>query len=82
MGYERRLRRMSIPEETLIAILQGQVVITDFDVPEDTRVVRLYDDFPCKALGVIIESEAFEPVEMGREIPKMPHFALRQVRHA
>lgn len=45
-------------------------VPTFHDLPNDAKVIAVYVNHSRGCLDVVIESEAFEPIDMGEELPR------------
>lgn len=77
---ERRYKMLLLEEQFLVGILQGQITIANFDLPDDAWVVHVSYDFARAGLAVIIASKQFDPVPLGLELPLLPPFALRMAK--
>jgi len=68
MKTERRLKRVFIGEDQMIAIISGRAHI---HLPPASRICALYPsaDFYPLRYTVVIHNPSFEPVEADREVP-------------
>lgn len=75
---ERRYRLCYVNNRTIRDILNGDVTVASFDVPDDARVVHVFEDFQRDAFGVVFESVMFEPVPLGEIPPQLPPLGVRR----
>jgi hypothetical protein len=71
---EDRLMRLHIPDNMLISFFTGRITLVGADLPSDAKVVQVHHDYSRRSLCLFIQSETFEPVEQGCEIPSLPPF--------
>ena len=67
----RRLRTLGISPELIIAFLQGwkHLYRVIDDVPDDAHVIRVEWNEPTQTILLVVESESFDMVPAGAEIP-------------
>jgi hypothetical protein len=80
METERRYKRLLVPYQTLIGILNGTIELCDFVLPNDARVVHVQDDFQMAGIGIIVESASYEPIDLGCMIPNMYPIGMQMRR--
>lgn len=76
---ERRYVVLLIPDEALLDILNGDIKIKALDLPGDVCVVNIYNDNTRRMMGLVLQSEQFEPVLLGAEIPRLPPLRLDRI---
>ena len=76
---ERRYVVLLIPDEALLDILNGDIKIKALDLPGDVCVVNIYNDNTRRMMGLVLQSEQFEPVLLEAEIPRLPPLRLDRI---
>lgn len=67
MDSKNRVVRIGLSRRTFEGILRGTLRFVG--LPADFEVVRVYDDYQCDGIGVVVRSATFDPVDPGNCIP-------------
>ena len=77
INIDGRVKILIVGRQTMLDVLRNKTVL-DLDLPEDTAVVEVEYHFASRGFALLLWSYAFEPVEEGREIPRLPPFEVRR----
>jgi len=75
----RRLMRLPITFNVMLAFLRGKITIDRLDLPDDVDVIDVQEDWVRRCFMRILESPNFPPVRDGEIIPELPPMTLRSV---
>lgn len=77
---ERRLARFSITPEIFVSLGRGVFEVIDNSLPDDVSVVGAFYDEGRHQFAVIVESDSFDPVGDGKQIPEVRAPTIRRVK--
>lgn len=75
----RRLARFSITPEIFVSLGRGVFEVFENSLPGDVEVIGAFYDEGRHQFGVIVESDSFDPVGDGEQIPEVKAPTIRQV---
>ena len=72
----RRIMLLPISRQSMLAVLQGRIRVTSFDLPSDVQIMDVEYSHTRGAFVLLLESAAFDLVDVGVEPPYLPPFTV------
>ncbi len=66
---ERRFKRVQIPDDILLSVLYGKVIMVNDTIPTDAHLWRTGFDNRAQSHYVVVAHQSFPKVETGSDIP-------------